>query len=51
MEAIMLRKSKSAVDALDDFAALAGLFINFGGSVSELFDNRSVWQLATASLN
>jgi hypothetical protein len=36
-------KSYSAVDALDVFATLALLFLNFGGSIPEFLNHRAVW--------
>jgi hypothetical protein len=38
-----MAQSNSAVDALDVFATLAGLFIKLGGSVPEFLNHRSVW--------
>jgi hypothetical protein len=33
----------SAVDALDVFAALSHLFVNFGGNIPEFLNHRAVW--------
>jgi hypothetical protein len=37
------KKSTSAVDALDVFATLAHLFVNFGGNIPEFLNHRAVW--------
>jgi hypothetical protein len=37
------QKSTSAVDALDGFATLSHLFVNFGGNIPEFFNHRAVW--------
>jgi hypothetical protein len=37
------QKSTSAVDALDVFATLAHLFVNFGGNIPEFLNHRAVW--------
>ena len=37
------QKSTSAVDALDVFATLSHLFVNFGGNIPEFLNHRSVW--------
>jgi hypothetical protein len=36
------QKSTSAVDALDVFATLSHLFVNFGGNIPEFLNHRSV---------
>ena len=37
------QKSTSAVDALDVFATLSHLFVNFGGNIPEFLNHRAVW--------
>jgi hypothetical protein len=36
------QKSTSAVDALDVFATLSHLFVNFGGNIPEFLNHRAV---------
>jgi hypothetical protein len=36
-------RSTSAVDALDVFATLSHLFVNFGGNIPEFLNHRAVW--------
>jgi hypothetical protein len=38
-----MTKSNSAVGALDVFATLAHLFVNFGGNIPEFLNHRAVW--------
>jgi hypothetical protein len=37
------QKSTSAVDALDLFATLSHLLVNFGGNILEFLSHRAVW--------
>jgi hypothetical protein len=37
------KNQTSAVDALDGFATLSHLFVNFGGNIPEFFNHRAVW--------
>ena len=39
-----MTKSNSAVGALDVFATLAHLFVNFGGNIPEFLNHRAVFR-------